>query len=279
VSEGSSPGSAWLRAAAGLDRAAATGARIVNVAVEETVRAWVAPEERAGVTRDIYEREVAYRRGGAHFERGLFDWEARALATTAFPRKGRFLVGAAGGGREMRALLDAGYEVAAFEPSALVEEARVTARPYGARARVAQASYEDLAAAVRREGPIAEILGDDPVDAVVLGWISLSNLTDPHAHRALFRALHALAPAAPVLSSYSLVEPARGRAESLRPPLRRLYSKLGAPGAPDNVRFFRSSGFLYQFTVEELQELFAANGYRIVYEERAGQPNCIVVPG
>src|SRR5262245_29124446 len=64
-----------------------------------------------------YGRLEAYQLGSSAF-RHLFPWEKNVVATYFPPPPARVLIGGAGGGREVLALAEMGYEVVAFEPSA-----------------------------------------------------------------------------------------------------------------------------------------------------------------
>ena len=81
---------------------------------DELLLAWIPPAERVALTAALYAGQSTYLPGGPRFEGGLFAWEERALE--AFPRSGRVLLGAAGAGRELGALVARGFEVVAFDP-------------------------------------------------------------------------------------------------------------------------------------------------------------------
>jgi hypothetical protein len=95
-------------------------------------------------------------------ERGLFDWERDHVAKH-FERGNRVLVLACGGGREVLALLNEGFEATGYEPHpALVTYARefLAARGYESHVHPAQ----------RDEFPPAAV----SADGVVLGWGAFS---------------------------------------------------------------------------------------------------------
>src|SRR5512146_3335463 len=73
-----------------------------QVIVEEVVRAFV--EDRDAATAEVYEGTARYRPGGDIYGGGLFAWERALIASEHFPRTGRVLLGAAGGGRELAGL-------------------------------------------------------------------------------------------------------------------------------------------------------------------------------
>ncbi|MEZ4405705.1 MAG: class I SAM-dependent methyltransferase [Polyangiales bacterium] len=156
-------------------------------------------QTREAITARVFAAEDTYAPGGPTYEQGLFAWERAALAHASVPASGRVLLGGAGGGRELKALAAMGYEVVAFEPSdGLVDALTAVAREVGATAL--QGSYRDLARA--KDGVGLAVLSEQRFDLVVLGWASFAHLTDDDDRRALFVALRALAPDAPVLISY-----------------------------------------------------------------------------
>lgn len=263
----------WAQAALALDRAAQAGARAVHVLVEEGLKALLDEPERDAVTALVYGEQRSYRPRGVTFEAGLFEWEERALERAAFPVGGRLLLGGAGGGRELAALLERGFEVVAFEPSDLVEAAAELARQHP-RARVVRAAFVDLVAAVEaRRGPLAEHVAR-PFDGVVLGWVSFMHVTAESRREALLRALRVVAPGAVVLLSFWPRRPERGR---LRPALSRALGYLGRGAEPD-LRFAAHAGFYRALDREGLEALAARTGYRVeLYDER-GAGHALLAP-
>src|SRR5882724_468985 len=101
----------FSRALSALD----VGQQIVR---DELLFAFLPPSQRNSLTFDAYALSRPYVAGGEYFLEGLWAWETALLEDHRVPRSGRVLLGAAGGGRELRALLERGYEVYAFEPVA-----------------------------------------------------------------------------------------------------------------------------------------------------------------
>ncbi len=267
----------WIGAVEAIDRAAWYAYRTTEIVRDELLRAYVDEDLRGDVTARAYARQSGYLPGGERFEEGLFAWEARALSGPRFPASGRVLLAAAGGGRELRALLDRGHTVTAFEPSAFLRVgAEAVAR--GREARVLEGAYCDLPAAVDGRGPLAS-LRDERFDAVVLGWGSLTHLTRPAEHRETLEAVRALAPRAPLLLSFFLrKDRERGRSVAARRALRRVLGVLGGRAAPDGVGYEQGGGFVYWFTALEVHELAMAAGYRVETLELASFPHAILVP-
>jgi hypothetical protein len=235
---------------------------IGRTVAEAAICAVVPPTKHASVTAWCYARAGRdYRPGAQPFEAGLHDWEAAVLGAPPFPRTGRLLLGGAGGGRELKALIERDFEVTAFEPSSLWRSALEVG---GTRATVLQGSYADLVRAVAGRGGPLQNLANDRFDAIVLGWGSLPHVTDPDERRELFAALRRLGPSAPVLLSFQLqsVDPPMRR---LSDPLHRALRRLHAPGepCPTGLRFTRRAGFIYRFSRDELETLAAETGYAV----------------
>jgi hypothetical protein len=78
--------------------------------------------QRAEVTMRLYDRQPRIRTA-------LFDWERTWFEALLPQPPARILVGGCGTGCEVRALLDRGYEVWAFDPSAAALNVCVRANP------------------------------------------------------------------------------------------------------------------------------------------------------
>lgn len=263
-----------------MDRAIRRGQTLVSRVREEIFLSWVPPSLRESVTFRIYEQYSPQSgdKCSQEYPRELFTWEQELFTLEPFPTRGRVLLGAAGGGRELRWLADRGYEVLAFEPSDLVKDAAQVAasRP---KTRVVRASYRELVLGLESgDGPLAEPCAEGSFDAVILGWGSLSHVCESLERARLFDALRHRWPTAPIFVSFFL---RRGEAENLVPVrlrLRRFFSFLGAPGRPANgLRFFHESGFAYAFTVDEIRQLASDSGYSIARLQEAPYPHAVFV--
>jgi hypothetical protein len=236
---------------------------LVRSVADVAICAAVPPAMRASLTSWCYSHAGRdYKPGAGPFEDGLHDWEAAALDAAPFPRAGHLLLGGAGGGRELRPILERGFTVTAFEPSQLWRAAREVG---GTRARVMQGSYSDLVRAVtEHEGPLRSI-ADERFDGIVLGWGSLTHVIDADERRALFTALRRVGPSAPVLLSFQLIGSAYYGDAWLRGWLHRVLRRIGAPGepCPPGLHFTRRAGFIYQFSATELDALAAETGYAV----------------
>ena len=260
----------WVRALLALDRGAQALARLVSVVRDEVLFAWVPPSRRAELTAALYAGQTTYAPGGGTFRAGLFDWERALIEMPPFPRTGRLLVGGAGGGREAVALRDRGYEVVAFEPVAALVRAGVPAVAERPGALLIRASYDDLVRAARGEpSPLAPALAAAGVDGVVLGWGSLGHVTEEEDRVALLRAVRAIAPAAPVILSFTdalAPDPRGSRTAALRRGLRRLFAALGAPARyRPGDRFTPWGGFSRDSDAAAIETLARSAAYDVVF--------------
>jgi hypothetical protein len=272
----------WVRAFLAADRAALKLDLLRDGVRDELFLAFVPEADRAALTAALYSDQSAYLPGGSRFRRGLFGWEKKVFDSPIFPKSGRVLVGAAGAGREVMALVERGFSVFAFDPcKPFVDAARTVAPPD--KVTFVHASYRDLVdAAAGRGGPLADLCQNAPFDAVVLGWGSLSHVMPASERLALLRAVHAVAPRGPVLASFSLDEdrvdsrPGKGR---VRGTLRRVFSALGAPGtSEDGDHFYANIGFFANLRNDDIVQLAWDSGYEVALFEESPYAHAVLVP-
>jgi hypothetical protein len=274
----------WIRALLAVDRASIKLENLRDGLRDEVLLAWVPPADRAALTAALYSGQATYMPGGQRFKSGLFTWEKRVLDAPLFPRRGRVLIGAAGAGRELTALLERGFEVVAFDPCRPFADAArsVAASANGGRALVVDATYDDLVdAAEGRGGPLAAACRA-PFDAVILGWGSLSHVMPRSARVALLRAALKVGPGAPLLASFAL-EPERALPVAgkgrVRDGLRRLFGALHAPGTSElGDHFFPNTGFSAYLSQDEVLALAWETGYEVAIFEEGPYPHAVLVP-
>ena len=124
-----------------------------------------------------YSRDGTYYPQSSEFRSYLFPWEEKVVAEY-FPRvPARLIIGGAGGGREVLALARMGYDVVAFEPSAVLADMARRATK-GSNVRVYRGGYEDLPRMFpwREQEPDGTGNVDSTFDAAILGWGSYSHL-------------------------------------------------------------------------------------------------------
>ena len=269
-----------VRAVLAVDRVMSAIWRAWGMVREEALWAWTSQGGRERTNRATYSRLNTYSPGGASFREGLFEWELAALTSPHFPRSGRILLGAAGGGRELAELCQRGYEVVAFEPApALAEAAGAVAAPYPA-SRVIAASFADVVQAVENgSGSLAPHVCGKEFHAVILGWTSFSYVWREE-RVPLLQALRSLAPRAPVLLSYMVnADEFEGRLGKLRPGLRRLLRLTGARAlAQPGDGFHPWSGFFQMLTPAEVQAVARRAGYQVAYVKGSPAPHALLVP-
>lgn len=198
----------------------------------------------------------------------LFDWEREWYAAELPPPPARVLVGGAGAGREVRALVAMGYVVDALEPAPSAAE--LCRSHLGPGGDVVVGSYRDLVAGTTR-------LSSRKYDAVLLGWGSLSHVLSTEGQRALLRAAAALTPKGPILASFWMHH---GESADLS---RRAYSwgrRLGeltaqarglTPGpSQDKLTFSSWAGFSAPLSAEDLQMLADTVGRLLRSDTAAG---------
>lgn len=259
---------AWVRALESIDRGAYYLYRLHEIVRDELLFGFLEPSAWAEMTDRAYADLATYLPGGARFEAGLFEWEDRALSAPPFPKTGRVLLGAAGGGRELRALLERGFEVVAFEPNARLFAGAADVARNHARGAIHRATYADLVHAVESgQGPLASVAAGPTFDAVVLGWGSITHLCDPSDHARLFAALARLCPHAPILTSFYTRPEARpaGRSDRARSAIRSALRLAGSRAHHgDELAYATAGGFAYCFSAAEVEALAAGAGYQVV---------------
>ena len=153
------------------------------------------PGDLAAVDDAFYRRHggaQATYESAEHNLGGLSDWEARVVDEHFRPGC-RVVVTSAGGGREVIALAERGFEVAGFEPNEALVEA-------GARL-IAERGLES--ASLQISGRDGFPAGAGPCDAVVVGWGSYIHVQGRARRVALLRAAgERLAPGGPVVISF-----------------------------------------------------------------------------
>lgn len=272
----------WVRALLAADKVAGRLASVREAVRDELLLAFIPPEDRTALTAAIYADQETYLPTGHRFQRGLFAWEERMLDSARFPRKGHILIGAAGAGRELVALLSRGYAVTAFDPCAtFVESARplIQDKP----AEILCGSYEDLIGAIEgKHTRLSGLLKKPSFDAVILGWGSLSHVLPAASRRALLCAIKRLAPSAVVLASFvvqadtSAPSNHKGRVRNV---LRRAFALMGARGVSEvGDYFYPNIGFHSYLAHDELPRIAFDAGYEVVVFEEGPYPHALLAP-
>jgi hypothetical protein len=270
--------SPWLRSAVGVYSRLDVGAERLRSAIGHVLGGLLgnalSQAEKSELTIHLYGV------GTRPFARALTEWERAWYLRSLPPPPARVLLGAAGDGREAEWLCDAGYSVDALEPSPqLVESLRLRLR---GRGRAIRSSYEDWIAATSDPGraPCSSWL-EEPYDAVILGWGSLTHVLDPRDHAPLLAICNTLAGAGPILASFWV----RAEGEAPRSRASTIGSMVGQGIAglrglqvrvPMGEQFRTHSGFAYVFTRAEIEGLAAAVGRSVEWGEY-GYPHVTLV--
>jgi SAM-dependent methyltransferase len=267
----------WCRLLDRTGKVVQSVARAEAILRAELLLAFLHEQHYEEFTLRTYSQLRAYLPGGVIFEGGLTSWESALLEHPAVPRSGRVLLAGAGGGRELLALGNRGYEVFAFEPS---EELRQGAVEVASRFRgscCVGGKYADLMRAPEGVGPLA--CATPPFDLVCFGWGSFTHLLNRAEQLAALRAARTLAPTAPLVLSFWVHWPQTGsRTERARARVRALLSRLSGRALTGNLDFDSRAGFGYCFAREEFEKLAADAGYSVEVYEDTGFPHALLLP-
>ena len=267
----------WCRVLQQTGRAVNWVAQAERIVRTEALLAFLAERHRNELTVHTYSQLHAYLPGGQIYEMGLAPWESALLEHPVLPRRGRVLLGAAGGGRELRALAERGYEVYAFEPSDVLREGAERVASEFAGSRCVSGAYADLARAVRGLGPLAA--APAPFDLVYFGWGSFTHVLGHLERAAVLAAARTMAPTAPLVLSFWVRWPAFGsRTERARSLVRRMFTRVGGAAPPPGLDFDDRAGFGHCFERRELETLAQGAGYAVELFDESGFPHAILVP-
>lgn len=271
----------WSRVLTKISLNAHRAYRLQEVLRDELLFAYLPASARNELTIAAYDSTPAYAFESYVARRGLFAWEQAILREPLVPASGRVVLAAAGGGRELVALAERGYEVFAFEPSLfLLQAAERVARAYTG-VSVRRASYADLVARARgRAGALDGV--DLSASLVWFGWGSFTHLTDPREQLEVLRAARELWPDAPVVVSFFLRKEHQvddgSPSVRMRRALRLVLGKLNGAKPPEGLEYQTHEGFSYSFGREEIERLFAGAGYQAALFKDEPFPHALLVP-
>lgn len=227
-------------------------------------------ETEAELCKSYYAQAEMYREE-SYLASGLFPFESRMLKQFFPPPPARLLLPGAGGGRELRALREAGYCVEAFDANP------VLVGKSGANIRLAT---------VGEWAPTGATY-----DGVFTGWALWTHLLRQRDRLTALRGFRQSCPSGPVLLSFWRMEKVldhleqQCRPEILRATqhdglLRALANALGREPTERGTVFSTSGFFAHLVSEAELVEECERTGYRLAYYERNGSryPHAIVVP-
>ncbi|MDQ3721876.1 MAG: class I SAM-dependent methyltransferase [Actinomycetota bacterium] len=181
---------------------------------------------------------------------GLYGWETAAIEAHFRPGS-RVVVTGAGGGRELIALLQRGYDAVGYEPNPrLVSAGAALLRAREAENRLRACDRDAFPARTPR------------CDAVVVGWGSYTLIAGRARRIAFLRgARRALPAGAPILCSFLMRTDTRyfrivaGTARVVR-----LLRRAERPELGDTV----NENYVHCFTREEIESELTAGGFRVI---------------
>lgn len=226
------------------------GLRFVDRAVFKCVRLWSAlrnrlawafttSEQRSKVAINAYENYATFLPGGEWFEQGLFDWEEKIFHSELIPKSGLVMIGGCGGGREIRALHQKGYEILAFEPLGVLAKASQNLADTLPGVRFMQATYEE----------ILDFQIPSTLSIFLFGWGSFSHFLDPLKRHKFLMLIHEQAKQAHVIISF--------------------FNNIDSDSNGDQFSF--NGGFFHAFTRDEVESLAHRTGYHVCLFGDAGQ--------
>lgn len=228
--------------------------RLTSVLHEGFWLACLKPDDLNAITTKRYS-ESQYFASSDHNISGLFDWE-KAAVERYFRPGSRVLVAGAGGGREVLALCNAGFDAEGFECSLpLIQASQKTLSQLLGVSRVVHCPAD-----AAPEGPRV-------YEGIIVGWTAYTHIPT-NARRILF--LQALRrrtlPQSPVLISF-LIQSSNGNNDLAIHRAARFFQlffdrrrdplELG-----DHVSFGR---YLHFFTHDEIQGELSSSGFRVVH--------------
>jgi hypothetical protein len=238
---------AWvMRSVLAAGRLPGTAARAARAVLGGVWLGLLSESRLRALDEEYYRRDGTYRTA-AWNERGLWEWEHKAVVG-GFTPGARVIVPACGGGREVLALLRAGFDAVGYESHPQLREfaaALLTQR--GFPGRILPMARDRFPPAARGEG-------------VLVGWGAYS-LIAPQARRVEFLQAAAAAAGAGAVVLSGFAGAARGRelrlvasvAGGLRRLRRRPAVELGDTLAPNRVHVFTASELTLEIARAGLQ--------------------------
>jgi hypothetical protein len=265
----------FARAVLAVDRAFAAVRDAEKALRDELLLSLTTNEERSALTVAIYDDRAVYLPGGKRHG-GLFDWEVKLIANRRFPKTGKILLGAAGGGRELHALTRIGYEVHGFEPAPQLLAGAMRSIQAPGRGKVLAGDYRALIDA-QHGGPLGE-LAAERYDAAILGWGSYSHVLDRDTRIALLRAVKILCPTGPVIVSFIPKHFGGGEVTPWLLAVRKVMPLIARGDPRSDLIFDPTAGFFVIFSRKALAAEAGEAGYELAVHGESPDGHAMLVP-
>jgi len=234
----------------------------VRALSSEAVLHLASPDRLADLTIKAYDRNPKYL---SRDNLGLFAWEDAVLREYLPAAPASILVAACGGGREMQALAQLGYKVSGFEPGAALVE---TARSIIPSQMLGQLRVLSFEAFIASRSPIF-----DCVDALILGWGSLSHVSVEATRIALLNEGRELCPTGPIILSWVKDGPTE-----LELKVRERISGFGIKTRDVREGYSTHGGYTRSYSYDEVFTLAAETGQRVVRYDEGDYPHAVLLP-
>ena len=244
-----------LRCFAVADRWLDRAVRLMKIIHEGFWLGCLSPDELNAVTTEHFDHSRSHS-SNTHNRSGLFEWEQNAL-DEFFHARSRVLVAGAGGGREVLALRQSGFEAEGFECSPALVDA-------------SHRIFDELADSdyLVHCPPDSVPPGPPTYDALIVGWTVYTHIPTKERRIRFLDALRRRAlPHAPLLISFFTRQGCHSIDDILAYRLAKVCSVFGrARGEPleigDHISFAR---YEHLFTQDELVEELKDSGFEVAH--------------
>jgi hypothetical protein len=216
-----------------------------------------------------YGKTNSYDPASSAFRKYLFPWEEQVIEKFFPAPPARILIGGAGGGREVFALVSRGYEVVAFEPSKALVESMSNMVAEGIDVKVFCASYDDLPhlSPAKPGHSMANLEDMSTFDAAIVGWGSFSHLTSEESRVRTLKAF-AKATKGPIVVSFLSFRPT---AKDIPPPSKLRRFLPGKFNREAGNAFSVYIGFYHEMHEAEIIDIAHQSGLKIVHLNTDGR--------
>lgn len=226
---------------------------------------FLGPDDLNAITSRRYENSQ-YIVSEEHIRRGLFDWEA-PIVERYFRKGSRILVAAAGTGREILALRNAGFHAEGFECNLHL-------------IRTGQSAFD----ALREPYPVAFSPADKVpqgpaiYEGLVVGWTAYSHIPTKTRRTQFLQALRARSlPHSPLIASF-FTRNAGSRYDKIAhatAKISRVLSLAHSAGPVELGDDLHQIGYVHRFTQQEIEAELKAAGFQMLYYSADGDSGVV----